>query len=102
MRLIGQDVLRQAVRHHADARRWVEQWVATVEDAVWQNLEDVRQDYPSADGVRLRSRTIVTVFNVKGNQYRLITNVNYFAQALIALEMLTHAEYEKDKWKGRY
>ena len=65
-------------------------------------MEDIRADYPSADGVKLKSRIVITVFNVKGNEYRLLTNVNFENQVVLALELLTHAEYEKDKWKGRY
>lgn len=102
MRLIGQNVLLRAARKHRDAGNWLEQWVAKVEDADWQSLDDLRQDYPSADGVKLKAELVVTVFNVKGNEYRLITHVNYEGQTLIALEFLTHAEYDKQKWKGRY
>lgn len=102
MRLIGQNMLSKAVRKHADARKWLVAWAATVEDATWQSLDDVRADYPSADGVKLKSEVVVTVFNVKGNEYRLITNVNYNAQAVLFLELLTHAGYDKEKWKGRY
>jgi mRNA interferase HigB len=102
MRLIGQGVLLKAARKHTDARKWLESWVATVEDATWHSLEELRVDYPSADGVKLKSEVVVTVFNVKGNEYRLITNVNYDAQLIQVLEFLTHAAYDKDKWKGRY
>jgi mRNA interferase HigB len=102
MRLIGQGVLSKAIRKHADVRKWLESWAATVEDATWQSLDDVRADYPSADGVKLKSEVVVTIFKVKGNEYRLITNVNYDAQAVLVLELLTHAGYDKEKWKGRY
>jgi mRNA interferase HigB len=102
MRLIGQDLLRKAMRQHADARKWLRAWVATVEDAQWQRIDDVRMDYPTADGVKLKSQIVITVFNVRGNEYRLLTNVNYDRQAVLVLELLTHAQYDKDQWKGRY
>ena len=99
MRLIGQDVLVRAMRKHSDARQWIAAWVVTVEDATWSSLEDLRQDYPSADGVKLKSQLVVTVFNVRGNEYRLLTSVNYAGQVVQVLELLTHAEYDKDRWK---
>jgi mRNA interferase HigB len=102
MRLIGQDVLRRSLKKHPEARKWLAAWALTVEDAAWQSIDDVRNDYPSADGVRLRSRLVVTVFNVKGNEYRLLTNVDYRGQVVQVLELLTHAEYNKDLWKPRY
>jgi mRNA interferase HigB len=102
MRLLGQDVLWKAVRKHADARRWLQAWIATVEDATWQSLDDMRDDYPSADGVKLKSEIVVTVFNVRGNEYRLLTNVNYEGQIVLVLEFLTHGEYDKNRWKERY
>jgi mRNA interferase HigB len=102
MRLIGQDVLVKAVRKHADAHKWLQAWAGTVQDAHWQSLEDVRKDYPSADGIKLRNRVVVMVYNVKGNEYRLLTNIDYDRQAVLVLELLTHGEYDKDRWKGRY
>ena len=69
---------------------------------VWHSLEDVRKAYPSADGVKLKSRLVVTVFNVKGNEYRLLTSIDYDAGIVEALDVLTHAEYDKESWKDRY
>jgi mRNA interferase HigB len=102
MRLIGQDVLRAAMRRHAETRNWLTAWAATVHDASWINLDDVRQDYPSADGVKLKSRIVVTVFNVKGNEYRLLSHIDYRLLSVQVLELLTHAEYSKNRWKERY
>lgn len=102
MRLVRRDVVSKAIRRHAGTKKWLDAWVLTVEEAAWENLEDVRADYPTADGVRLKSQIVITVFNVKGNEYRLLTNINYRHQIVVLLELLTHAEYSKDRWKGRY
>ena len=77
-------------------------WAVVVEEAEWQNILDVRLDYPSADGVKLESEIVITVFNVRGNEYRLLTHVDYVNQLVHALDLLTHAEYDKEQWKGRY
>jgi mRNA interferase HigB len=102
MRLIGQDVLVKATKKHRDTRSWLMSWATTVEDASWANLDELREDYPSADGVKLRSQVVITVFNVRGNVYRLLTNVHYATQVVQVLEVLTHAEYDKQQWKQRY
>jgi len=102
MRLIGQDVLVKAIRKHADVKKWIEAWILTVEDAQWRSLDDVQSDYPSTDGVKLESEIIVTAFNTKGNAYRLLTSINYVGQVVLVLELITHAKYDREKWKGRY
>jgi mRNA interferase HigB len=52
--------------------------------------------------VTLKSKLVVTVFNAKGNEYRLLTSIDYDAGIIEALDILTHAEYDKDMWKDRY
>jgi mRNA interferase HigB len=102
MLILGQDVLRRASRRNAPLKKWLETWAATVESRIWRSLNDVRRDYPSADGVKLRSDLVVTVFNVKGNEFRMLTSVDFDLAAVEVLEILTHAEYDKDAWKQRY
>lgn len=102
MVLLGQDVLRRAIRKHPVIGIWIQDWIDAVVRASWRNLQELRHDFPSADGVKLRSSFVVTVFNVKGNEYRLLVSVDYIHQRVDALEVLTHAEYNKDAWKRRY
>jgi len=102
MTLVGQDVLTRAGRRNPPLRNWLVAWAAVVQASSWRSILDVRRAYPSADGVVLPSRTVVTVFNVKGNEYRLLSWIDYGAQVVEALAVLTHAEYEKDAWKLRF
>ena len=102
MRVLRQNALAKPLQRHPDARAWVRRWIAVVESANWQSIDEVREDYPSADGVKVASELVVTVFNVKGNEYRLLTYVDYAAQFVQVLELLTHAEYDKEQWKRRY
>src|SRR6266542_5231772 len=102
MTLVGHDVLNLAGKRNAPLRRWLLGWAAAAEAAEWRRLSDVRKSYPSADGVKIGSGTVVTVFNVKGKDYRLLTWIDYDEQVVEALEVLTHGEYDKEQWKERY
>jgi len=80
----------------------MDEWLQEAERATWQSIEEVRQTQSSADGVRIASGTIVTVFNIGGNKYRLLVLISYAAGAVRVLEVLTHAEYDKEKWKRKW
>src|SRR5438067_838514 len=101
MRVVGQELLDKFKKKHVDARAWIDVWVRMAQAAAWTSLEDVRDAYPHADGVKLRSGNVVTVFNCKGNEYRLLTYVAYLIQTVQVLELITHAEYSKESWKAR-
>ena len=66
---------------------------------IWPNLAELRRVIPSADEVPVASGRRVVIFNIGGNKYRLIAAVHYNTQIVYALLFMTHAEYNKDKWK---
>jgi len=100
--LVGQDVLLRASRRNSPLRKWLTLWAATVESSDWQTIDDVRKTYPTADGVKLKSHVVVTVFNVKGNTFRLLTLIDYDDGIVQVLDVLTHAAYDKEMWKDKY
>jgi mRNA interferase HigB len=61
---------------------------------LWQDLADVRKTFATADAVERW-----TVFNIKGNKYRLITEINYRFRRVYIRRVLTHAEDDREKWK---
>ena len=98
MHVIARPAIRQASNRHRDAEGWLESWLVTAERARWESLEDVRRDYPSADQY---DRCLV--FNARGNRYRFVVRVSYADEyqrgTLLIKHFLTHAEYDKDRWK---
>ena len=99
MELVNVGVLDRFARKHRDAAKWLANWVDVARAASWNSLHDLRKLFPSADGVTLKSGAVVTVFNVKGNEYRLLTVIHYVAGRIVILDVLTHEEYDREKWK---
>ena len=92
--VISEKALREFWQQHADAKEPLKSWLTATRRAKWQNLTDVRQTFNSADVVG-----IYTIFNIKGNTYRLITAIHYNRQKVYIRHVFTHAEY--DRWNKR-
>lgn len=69
-------------------------WYRQAKARVWHSLIEVRRDYPQTDSV-----DGYTVFNIKGNDYRLITDIKYAKSIIYIVDLLTHAEYDRGRWK---
>lgn len=95
MHLIAIRNLRIDAAQYPDVKKQIDNWYATVNKVEWQNLEDVRQIYRDAEAVGN-----FTVFNIKGNDYRLIVGIDYENQTVYYKYFLTHPEYDKGKWKN--
>jgi mRNA interferase HigB len=100
MRIVSIGRLDEFAGRHPDAVEALSAWKQTVAKATWRSLMDVRQTYSHADGVRVAGGRTITVFNIRGNNYRLLTAIDYRIGVVNILGFLTHAEYDKEKWKG--
>lgn len=99
MRVISLKRLREFWEQHADAEGPLRAWYKIVLGAEWKNLQDARATYPQADGLETGKGETLTVFNIGGNKYRLIARIRYDYQLVNVRTVLTHAEYDKGKWK---
>ncbi len=69
-------------------------WYKESKIADWKNLADVRETFPHADLVGE-----CVVFNIGGNKFRLITKIKFRAKIIYVRFILTHKEYDQDRWK---
>jgi len=93
MELVGILKLDRFKRKHADARSPIDSWLAEADDATWRTPQDIKDRYASASFLSGRR----VVFNIKGNDYRLLVKVSFKNQIVQILQIGTHAEY--DSWE---
>ena len=94
MHVISRKKLLKAAEEHADLAGPLDIWYRIAKRAEWKSLMEVRAVFPAADAVEK-----FTVFNIKGNAYRLITEINYRTGRIFLRHVVTHAEYDKEDWK---
>jgi mRNA interferase HigB len=95
MHVISFKILREYAENHADCEEALNNWYKIANKVKWSNLVEVQQVFPKAEAVGN-----FTVFNIKGNKYRLIVSIDYEGQLIYIKYILTHAEYDKDNWKN--
>ncbi|MCC6587298.1 MAG: type II toxin-antitoxin system HigB family toxin [Bryobacterales bacterium] len=94
MRILSKLAITEFTKKHKEALDPLMHWYHVAKQAHWANLVEVRQDFRHADPVGR-----FTVFNVGGNNYRLVTVIAYRTQIIYIRHILTHLEYDKEKWK---
>ncbi len=87
MHVISRKKLKQAAARHHDLEGPLDAWFRIAKKALWRSLAEVRRTFSSADAVGKW-----TVFNIKGNQYRLVTEINYQGGRIYIRHVLAHAE----------
>ncbi len=95
MHIISRKKLREFCKKHGDSSNALNTWYKIASQAQWKNLAEVQAVYSQAEAV-----SNFTVFNIKGNRYRLIVDIVYEDQIIYIKYILTHAEYNKDEWKN--
>ncbi len=94
MRIISKSAINRFAKDRNDALEPLMHWYRVARRARWGSIVDAREDFPHADAVG-----DFTVFNIGGNKYRLIALVRYRRQMIYVRHILTHADYDKEKWK---
>jgi len=92
MRLLGKQILHNFKEQHANARSQIESWEAEVEIAQWATPHVLKSRYPKASLIGAQ----LVVFNICGNKYRLLVQVNYKNAIVLVKKIGTHKEY--DSW----
>ena len=91
MRIIALKTLREFWEGYPDARQPLQAWYEDVRHASWQSPVDIKSVYRNAS-IIANNRV---VFNIKGNDYRLIVALNYRFSIVYIRFVGTHREYDR-------
>ena len=92
MILTGKSELDAFKRKHPDARKALDQWQGVIERNDFKNFIALKNAFPSVDYVR---GTSYTIFDIRGNNYRLAVIVLYRENRCIVEKVMTHEEYTR-------
>jgi mRNA interferase HigB len=90
LRIISKKKIRDYSKNNAQAELPLIEWYIKMKNARAANISELRKIFNSVDSVNG-----YTIFNIGGNNYRLITAVHYNSQLCYLREIWTHAEYSK-------
>lgn len=97
VRVIARGTLNAFVRNRVDRKlqktikAQLDAWYAEVAKAEWKSSAELKSQYSSASVISAER----VVFNIKGNDYRLVVAINYHYQVLLIKWLGTHKEYDK-------
>ena len=91
MRVIAKKMLREFWEKHTDSEDQLKTWYKEASKSAWKNPTDIKAEY--AKSSILKSGRVV--FNICGNKYRLIVDINYKRQWVFIRFIGSHKEYDK-------
>lgn len=91
MRVISKSTLRTFWTKHKDCEEQLKSWYKEAEEARWKGPRDIKRDYTAASFLPDNR----VVFNIKGNNYRLVVKINYDYGIVWIRFVGTHGQYDK-------
>ena len=94
MHIITRKRLLDFSKRHPDSEEPLDRWYRIVKQSNLNSFSELRKTFPKADQVGR-----FTVFNIGGNKYRLIAYIVFPTKRVYVRYILTHSEYDTEKWK---
>lgn len=95
VKVIGRETIEKFKKKHSTSRTALDRWVKIMEGANFKTPKDVKDLF----GVNVDFVGNQAVFDVGGNKIRAITKLQYGIQLVLVTHVLTHEEYDKNKWR---
>lgn len=91
MRIFTEQTLKEYSLAHPEAKTALQEWTTIVKRSEWKCFADVKRTFNSVDNVGNQHY----VFNIKGNNYRLVVVIKFTIKFVYIRFIGTHEEYDK-------
>jgi len=95
VKLIGRDKIEEFKKRHSSSRKALDRWAKLIEGSDLNTPQEIKALF----GVNVDFVGNQAVFDVGGNKVRAITKIEYGNKIVLVTHVLTHVEYDKEKWK---
>lgn len=91
MRIVSVKKLRDYYELHPDSREALLYWYEIARRASWRNASEIKKDFNHVDSIGNQRY----VFNIRGNNHRLVVVIQFVHQHIYIRFIGTHKEYDK-------
>lgn len=91
MRIFTEQRLKEYADEHPDARVALQEWTEIVKRSQWMCFADIKNTFNSADYIGNQRY----VFNIKGNNYRIVVVIKFTIKFVYIRFVGTHSEYDR-------
>ncbi|MDR1202294.1 MAG: type II toxin-antitoxin system HigB family toxin [Tannerellaceae bacterium] len=90
MRILTEKALKDYIKEHPDAETALQEWIKVIKNSEWTCFADIKESFNSVDNVGNQRY----VFNIRGNNHRLIVIIRFTIQYVYIRFIGTHKEYD--------
>ncbi len=91
MRIFTEETIKEYAERHPVSRGALKEWIQKVNRSKWESFADVKKTFNSADSIGNKRY----VFNIKGNDFRLVAVIKFTLGFVYIRFIGTHSEYDK-------
>ena len=105
MRIVREHELAKFAERHPNTCVSLNHWARLMREGTFKSIIDLRETFGRVSPVKAQPRRFnrasvtLTVFNISGNDARLIAVVQYTKQVVVVDQVLTHDEYDTGNWR---
>ncbi len=96
MHIITRKRINEFIEKYPDSQSSLDTWYRIIKRMDYSSFSELKQHFSRADYV-----DGYVVFNIGGNEYRLIAVIHFNRRKVYIREILTHSEYDRNKWHKR-